>query len=217
MRYIDLESWPRRQHFEFFSSFDHPHAGMCANVELTSFYRYVKDSGTSMNVAIVYSIARAANAIPEFRQRIRDGKVVEHEIVHPATTILVDDDRFSFCQFEYESDYAAFAAAAVERIAYVKEHLTMEDPPGRDDLLFMTAIPWVSFTGFMHPMHMEHTDSFPRIAWGKFFQEGESLKMPLGVQAHHALADGIHMARFYEKVQGYFDRPESVLTGEGEA
>ena len=217
MRHIDLESWPRREHFEFFSAFDHPHAAICANVELTAFHRFVKASGDSINVAIVYAIARAANAIPEFRQRIRDGKVVEHDTVHPATTILVDEERFSFCQFEYESDYAAFAARAVERIAYVKEHLTLDDPPGRDDLLFLTAIPWVSFTAFMHPMHREHTDSFPRFAWGKFFEEGESLKMPLGVQAHHALADGLHMARFYEEVQGYFDRPELVLIGGGGA
>jgi chloramphenicol O-acetyltransferase len=31
-------------------------------------------------VATVYVITRAANAIPEFRYRIRGGEVVEHEI-----------------------------------------------------------------------------------------------------------------------------------------
>lgn len=217
MRYIDMEGWPRRQHFEFFSAFDHPHSSMCANVELTDFYRFVKHSGHSINVAIVYALARAANAIPEFRYRIRAGRVVEHEIVHPSTTILVDEDRFSFCTLDYHGDYATFATSAAEKIAYVKENLTVKDEPGRDDLLFMTAVPWVSFTGVMHPMHLEREDSFPRIAWGKFFQEGNSLKMPLSVQAHHALADGIHIARFYEKVQGYFERPESVLTKEKRA
>ena len=34
----------------------------------------------SLNVATVYVITRAANAIPEFRYRIRGGEVVEHEI-----------------------------------------------------------------------------------------------------------------------------------------
>ena len=38
--------------------------------------------------------------------------------------------------------------------------------------------------------------------------------MPLGVQAHHALVDGIHFGKFYDKVQGYLNRPEAVL-GEG--
>jgi chloramphenicol O-acetyltransferase type A len=75
----------------------------------------------------------------------------------------------------------------------------------------MTAIPWVSFTSFMHPMHLHPADSVPRFAWGKFFEDGTLLKMPLSVQGHHALMDGIHMGRFYAEVQDYLDHPSLVL------
>ena len=54
-------------------------------------------------------------------------------------------------------------------------------------------------------------DSAPRFAWGKFFKDGESVKMPLSVQGHHAVMDGLHAGRFYAEVQRYFDRPDSVL------
>jgi chloramphenicol O-acetyltransferase type A len=87
----------------------------------------------------------------------------------------------------------------------------MEEDQKRDDLLFMTAIPWVSFTSFMHPLSFP-VDSVPRFAWGKFFEDGESLKMPLSVQAHHAVMDGLHMGRYFEVVQEYFQQPESVLS-----
>ncbi len=41
-------------------------------------------------------------------------------------------------------------------------------------------------------------DSNPRITWGKYFcQEGRTL-LPVTLLAHHALVDGIHIARFYE-------------------
>jgi chloramphenicol O-acetyltransferase type A len=195
MRYIDMEAWPRREHFKAFGALDHPHFGLCANVDLTAFYPFVKQRGFSPNVAIVYVLARAANAIPEFRYRIRAGKVVEHEIVHPSTTILVGEDLFTFCTLDYLEDFSEFAARAAEQIAYVQEHPTLEDEPGRDDFLFMTAIPWVSFTTILHPLHLDPADSVPRIAWGKFFEDDESLKMPLGVQGHHALMDGIHIGR----------------------
>jgi chloramphenicol O-acetyltransferase type A len=211
MRHIDMQTWSRREHFKVFSAFDHPHFSMCANVDLTIFYPVVKQRGLSSNVAIVYVIARAANAIPEFRYRIRAGKVVEHEIVHPATTILTDDDLFTFCTFDYTEDFSLFAARAAEQIAYVKEHLTLEDEPGRDDLLFMTAIPWVSFTSFMHPLHLDPVDSVPRFAWGKFFEDGKFLKMPLSVQAHHALVDGVHVGRYFAEVEDYLHHPGSVL------
>ena len=122
MRTIDMQTWSRREHFRFFSTFDHPHFGMCANVDLTAFYPVVKQRGYSLTVAIVYVIARASNAIPEFRYRIRAGKVVEHEIVNPGFTILVDEDLFSFCTVDYVEDFLEFAASAAERIAFVKEH-----------------------------------------------------------------------------------------------
>ena len=117
---------------------------------------------------------------------------------------------FSFCFVDYVEDFSAFAAKAAERIAFVKEHPWVHEVP-QDDLLYMTAIPWVSFTSFLHPMQLQPADSIPRFAWGKFFQDGDSLKMPLGVQGHHSLMDGVHIGKFYAKVQGYLHQPEVVL------
>jgi chloramphenicol O-acetyltransferase type A len=139
--------------------------------------------------------------------------VVEHAVVHPSTTILVEGDLFSFCTLEYDHDFSTFAAHAEERIAYVKANPTLEDEEGRDDFLFMTAIPWVSFTSFMHPLPTLSGDSFPRIAWGKVFEEGDVMKMPLGVQAHHALMDGLHAGKFYAEVQNSLLDAVAVLGG----
>lgn len=211
MRHINLDTWPRREHFRLFNSWDYPHFSICANVDLTAFCPFIKQHGISFTVATVYVLARAANDIPEFRYRIRAGEVVEHEIVHPATTILVDEDLFSFCDIEYEEDFLLFATRAAEQIANVKERPAVKDEPERDDRLYMTAIPWVSFTSFMHPLDLFPVDSVPRFAWGKFFEDGELLKMPLSVQGHHALMDGIHMGRYYVKVQDYLQQPEVVL------
>ncbi len=211
MLHIDLDTWTRREQFRVYSAFDHPHFGLCANVDLTAFRPFVKQRGFSFTLAIVYMLARAANAIPEFRCRLRPGEVVEHDIVHPSTTVLTKQDLFTFCTFDYVREYPSFAARAAAQIAYVQEHPTVENVPGKDDVLYMTAIPWVSFTSFMHPMHLESPDSVPRFAWGKYFEEGGRLKMPLAVQGHHALMDGIHIGRFYEHLQGMLDQPGGVL------
>ena len=208
MRYVDIQSWPRRDHFEFFSTFDHPHFNLCANMDLTAFYPAVKARGVSFTAAIVYVLARAANAVPEFRYRLLDGKVVEYEVVSPSITVLHDEELFGFCRIDYTEDFAVFAARAAERMAYAQAHPTLDDGPDADDLLFMTAIPWVSFTSFMHPIHLDPPDSIPRFAWGKFFGDDRLLQMPLSVQAHHALMDGLHMGRYYAKVQDYLHHPD---------
>ena len=211
MHTINMQTWSRSEHFKFFHSFDHPHFGVCANVDLTKFQPYIKQNGISFSIAIVYAIARAANAIPEFRLRIRAEEVVEHEVVHPSSTILIKDDLFSFCDFEYTENFSLFAEKASKQIAHVKEHPILENIPGRDDMLYMTAIPWISFTGFMHPMQLHPADSVPRFAWGKYFEENAMIKMPLGVQAHHALMDGIHLGRFYKQMQEFLHHPDLIL------
>ncbi len=213
MREIDVDSWSRREHFETFRSFHNPHFTMCADVDVTALMSAVRQGGVSVTAVIVYVLARAANDIPEFRQRIRDDSVIEHVRVHPSTTILVDDGLFSFCSLDYDDDFAVFAAHVEERIAHVKEHPTLAELPGRDDLLYMTAIPWVSFTSFSHPIMALPADSIPRFAWGKFHDNGNRLQMPLSVQGHHALIDGLHIARFYDRVNAYLQDPESLLGG----
>jgi chloramphenicol O-acetyltransferase type A len=211
MRVIDLKTWSRREHSEYFGAFNHPHFNLCANVDLTKFYPFVKGHGFSITTAIIYVVSRSANDLPEFRYRIRESEIVEHETVSPSVTILVENDLFSFCSIAYCQDFEEFARRAASQIASVKANPTLKDPPGRDDLLYMTTIPWVSFTSFTHPMRLHPADSIPRFAWGKYFDEGRFLKMPLSVQGHHALMDGIHLGKFYENIQAYLDQPESAL------
>ena len=211
MRYIDMQTWSRRNHFRFFSTFDHPHFSMCVNVDVTAFYPFVKRNGYSLTVSMVYVISRASNAIPEFRHRIRGDQVVEHEIVNPGFSILIDKELFSFCAVEYVENFSEFARRAEKKIADVKADPDLENTPEQDEVLYMSPIPWVSFTSFSHPMQLHPADSIPRFAWGKYFQESDTLKMPLSVQGHHAVMDGIHMGRFYETVQDYLDHPEVIL------
>ena len=211
MHTIDLTGWPRRHHFELYRNFAQPHFGLCAPVDLSSFRPAVQARGLSFTVALVYVLARAANELAPFRWRIRGDQVVEHKRVQPSFTVLTDEELFSFCTVPYSPEFETFAAAATAQIAHVRAHPTLEDEPGQDDLLFMSAMPWVSFTSVMHPQPTPAADSVPRIAWGKFGPDGRRLTMPLAVQAHHALMDGLHAAQYYQRVQAYLDRPAEAL------
>jgi chloramphenicol O-acetyltransferase type A len=203
MREIDLTTWPRRRHFELFNTLDHPHFNMCANIDVSALRHGLENRGFPFTIVFVHALTRTANAISEFRLRIRSGKVIEHDLVSPSVTILVDRELFSFCTIPYSESLEQFAEDAAAAIAQVKQQPILENEPGRDDLLYMTAIPWVSFTSFTHPMQLHPADSIPRFAWGKFFLEGDALKIPLSVQGHHALMDGIHIAKFYAALQSH--------------
>jgi len=213
MREINMETWPRVEHFKMYSGFDQPYFSMCANVDVSALTPLLKLHQISFTVGVVFVLSKVANGILEFRTRIRGERVIEHDVVHPSITLLTPDETFSFCTLSYEDDFASFAAHAAKEMDSIRQNPTIQDEPGQDDLLFLTSIPWVSFTSFMHPVPLDSPDSFPRFAWGKCFDEGGVRKMPLSVQVHHALMDGLHVGRFYQQMQATLNQPEALLPG----
>jgi len=208
---INLDGWPRRDHYLFFREFEYPYFSLCADIDITNFLPLIKAKEISFTAAIMYLVGRVANGIPEFRQRIRDEGPIEHEVVHPSATILSKDDLFTFCTAIYQENFLAFAAEAQQEILRIKAEPSLEEKIKDDSMLFMTSIPWVSFTGFMHPVKLSPADSVPRFAWGKFREEGQKTVMPLSVQGHHALMDGLHAGLFYEEFQRLLDNPEQFV------
>jgi chloramphenicol O-acetyltransferase type A len=184
---------------------------MTAMIDVEHMLPVARDHTASLTLAITYLLAYTANQIENFRWRIRGDIVVEHEIVHPSITILVSDDLFSFCTMIFKSDFSSFAKDAAETIQFIRNNPTLQDEGYEDELLFMTSIPWVSFTSFQHPLHFNPVDSIPRIAWGKIFEsEGRKL-MPVSVQGHHALMDGLHVGFYFEKMQENSDNAVTLL------
>ena len=209
VRRIDLENWPRRKHFELFRGFAFPYFNLCADIDVARLARAVKQRHSSFTAHLAYCLATAANEIPEFRQRIRGKDVIEHRVVHPSLTVLTEGDLFAFCELRYVADAGPFVRSAIKAMEQAKRDPCLDDEPGRDDYLFLTAIPWVSFHSMMHPVPLSPPDSVPRIAWGRFRTEGGRMPMPLSIHAHHGLVDGIHAGRFYARIQELIDSAES--------
>jgi len=199
-RVIDQDGWPRREQFELFKTFGSPYFSITTDVDITA-YRETLPKGGRFTIGLVHALASAANIVPEFRQRIRGDDVIEFDIVHPSIIVLNDQDAFRFCVFPFAHDFAEFSKDAPKRIEQARAAPSMFDFQDQDDFLFLTAIPWISFTGVMHAAPTQAPDSVPRIAWGKYRDICGRIMLPLNVQVHHALVDGVHAGRFYSKVE----------------
>lgn len=199
-RVIDQMNWPRREQCELFKTFGSPYFSITADVDITT-YRQTLPKGGRFTIGLVHAIASAANAVPQFRQRLRGDDVIEFDTVHPSIIVLNKEEAFRFCAFPFDANYVAFAKDAPAVMDRAKSARSMFDFQDQDDFLFLTGLPWISFTGVMHAAPTQAPDSVPRIAWGKYRRVEDRIMMPLNVQVHHALVDGIHVGRFYAKVE----------------
>lgn len=213
MKMITFDNPHRQKHFEFFQSMEMPHFSMVSPISMRPLSEYIRDNHLHFSGTMVYLISKTANEIREFRWRIRGHQVVEHELVHPSFTVSTDEaDVFSFCYVDFKHDYSSFIAAVGEAQKNMRKSPSLEDVPDRDDYLFMSAMPWVHFTGFSHAMHTPSRDSVPRFTWGKIKQNGEEYIMPVGVQVHHGVVDGRHVGMFYERFAEYCALPERMFS-----
>lgn len=211
MKYIEIENWKRKDHYNYFKQLDYPHFNICGNLDITAFYNYIKENELPFFISFLYAASKAANDIEEFKLRIREDKVVEHETVSPSFTVMAEDEVFSFCTSNFKNNYKDFKTNTLNEIEKVKNNISIEDEPGRDDLLYITSIPWISFTSITHPIHMHPADSIPRISWGKYFKENNKIRIPMSVQAHHALVDGIHIGQYFNMIQEILNTPGEYL------
>lgn len=76
---LDLETYKRKSHFEYFSQLAYPYVGVTADVDITKFHAKIKEQRLPFFLSFCYCAAQAANAVPEFRQRILKGQIVQFD------------------------------------------------------------------------------------------------------------------------------------------
>ena len=206
MEYIDLEKWPRKEHFEFFHKMDYPQFNVCMNIDVTHFLAFVKEQHISFYYAMVFAAAHATNAVVNFRYRIRGDKVVLHDkVIASFTDTVKDTDLFKIVTVELSDDIVSYSLLAKEKSEKQKEFIIYENAEERDDLIYCTCPPWFSFTQLTHPIALNKDDSVPKISWGKYFSEDDKVLLPLSIQVNHALVDGVHAGKYIEELQAYLN------------
>ncbi len=208
MKYIDFEHWKRKEHFAFFYKMDYPQYNLCMNLDITRFLAFIKKEKLSFYYSMIHAVSLVANESENFRYRIRDGKVVLHDTTHPSFTEMDPDnadDLFKMLTVDYTDSMHAFVQRAEDENKSQTVYFNPEKLTGRDDLLYITCLPWISFTHVSHTISLRRDDAVPRISWGKYFKEGERVLLPFSVQVHHALVDGVHVGQYVERLQHYLD------------
>ena len=205
---LDISRWPRRAAFEHFRHLAHPFFSLCAEVEVGALAaRLQRQRGATLFLAYHHAALRAANAVVPFRYRLAGEGVRVHERVDGSTTVLREDQSIGFAPLDYVPDFADFVARAQPALAAARRpapDLGAEAAPGGQALIHMTTIPWLAFTSFSHARAAG--DSVPKLAFGRITERADGRRvMPVAVEVHHALMDGLHVGQFYAALQAALD------------
>ena len=208
MEIINIESWNRKEHFEFFSRMASPYFGITTEVDCTIAYDNAKENGNSFFAHYLHKSMIAVNSVKELRLRIVDNKVALFEKINAGATVGRADGTFGFIFVNFTDDFETFNNELQNEIQTVLNStgLRLNDDDIKKDLIRHSTIPWTSFTGLLHPTNFDRTESVPKITFGKFsIREGKKY-LPVSIEAHHGLVDGFHLAKYLSEFQRQLDK-----------
>ncbi|MBE4948827.1 chloramphenicol acetyltransferase [Chryseobacterium culicis] len=207
MKIVDIDRWNRKEHFEFFSQMASPYFGLTTEVDCTQAYDMAKKKGYSFFAYYYHKSMVAINTVEELKLRIIDGQVIQFDTVHAGSTIGRPDGTFGFSFTHFSEDFETFNAGLQEEIkgVHATTGLRLSNERLGKDHVRHTTIPWNSFSAIVHPTDFNTAESVPKIAFGRFNLKDGRKYLPVSIEAHHGLADGIHIAQYLKEFQRQLD------------
>lgn len=209
MKEIDINTWNRKEHYEFFSSLQIPYFGITSTVKITEGYKIAKEKQTSLFAYYLHKSLLAANQIKEFKYRVIDGVLYELDQIGAGATAARKDETFAFIFAPFNPDYTLFKEGLDREIEEVHNStgLRLNNDNKRFDLIRYTTLPWVRFTNIQHPINFNPADTVPRIVFGKIYKEKDELYLPISIDVHHGIMDGLHVAKYLELFEELLNKP----------
>lgn len=194
-RMIDMRTYARREHFDYFRKLPYPYMGVTADTDVTALVRFCREKGYSFYTAFIHVAALAADGVPQFRQRIRGDGIIEYDRCPTSHVEPLENGAYCFCTLHHDMDAETYFACAEEIREKARKRENLGESEDTDDMYFVSCLPWLRYTQLTQPTG---NDSNPRITWGKYEADFRGrLMMPVSVLAHHALMDGAELAQFY--------------------
>lgn len=199
MQILELSTWKRKQHYEYFKSFKQPFFSVTANIPISPLWKVTKQEKLSFLQTSLFFVLKTADKVEEFRSRIiAEDTIVIHDHVGVGTTLFNDDKTFRYAVFEHQETFAEFSKSATQITQIPQGQLfNGHSVIQHDNLVYHSSFPWGSFTSFTDARGDTAFDSVPRIVSGKVFSQNGDFYLPLGIEVNHALVDGYHVGQFF--------------------
>jgi len=210
---VNLDTYSRRWAYEHFITFDMPVISRTMQLDITKLREHNKTHKLSFMLTFGFLVAKAMNDIPEFHHRIQDDLLVNFDRIIPSFTALTADNIICFAKGNYSDNFDHDYVYNADRVARARRGLDQNNLDKSQGQIFLTNIPWYSFTSIHHPFSKNNA-SIPIISTGKIYKENGCEKIPFAIQTHHALVDGYHVGLFMEKIENFLDNPYETIATE---
>lgn len=208
-RIIDMETWPRKTHWNYYRNLVKAQTSMTKKVDVTDFVRKSHEKNEKISPNLLYIFSKTVNSLDCMKMfALEDGNPAIWDVVHPNFTIFHEDDKtFSDVWIEYNENSEIFLknySEVIEKYKDKKGIKVREDQPA--NFFCISGLPWVSYDSFTTSTAGDRPPMlFPVLNYGKYEKMNGRLMMPVSITIGHAAMDGYHEAVFFNLLQENLD------------
>ncbi|WP_372755092.1 CatA-like O-acetyltransferase [Mariniflexile sp.] len=205
MKVIDLNTWNRKLHYKHFIALKDPYFSLTIPFDVTKAYKFSKENNISFFGKYLHDCMKAINAVENFKYRIENDLVVEHDVIHASATLMRPNNTYGFSFIDFNEDLNEFIKNLEAEKERIKSTPDLYPPKNGLNCIHCSALPWVHFSSQKEPVSGV-LDSVPKIAFSKVLESESKLIMNVAISVNHALVDGYHIGEFSEKFQEYLNK-----------
>lgn len=206
LSYSVLSDYPRRPHFDFYRAHPSPFYSCTFELEATRLRERFADERAPVYAGLCWHFHRALMTLPAFRVRVLGDALVLHDSLKMGLTVPAPRRTFTFATFDWEPEWALFAASARAVLARASERVDLTG--GKEpDFAYYTALPKIPFTAFTHVTLTDPTAGQPGTAFGKMTEREGRFVVPVGLQVNHLFIDGGDLGDLYDAAEASFASP----------
>lgn len=200
---IDMQKFDRADYFNYFMSMGTT-IEFTAKVDVTKVIEKCKNDTLNFQAVILYHLYKVVNTIDNFKFDVLEDKLIKWDKIVPTFSSINKKSNLFFTLYadmqENCADYNEQYQKTVENYADSTTIVPQGNLPG--NVFNVSCIPWLHFEHFSSNSKTIENQVIKMITLGKYEQQTDgNFVLPLTIQISHAIADGYHVALFFNQLQ----------------
>lgn len=139
---VDMESWPRREHYRYYTEALKVEFNMTAPVDVQNLLRFCHAHGYKFYAAAIYCVTKALGRIENFRMfKNADGELCVWDKIVPNFTFFHPDDcTFSDCWTDFSEDFPTFYNAITADMQTYKDVKGIKTKPNQPANFYCVSV-----------------------------------------------------------------------------
>lgn len=199
---IDMQELDRADYFYYFMSVG-TNIEFTAKIDVTKVIERCKNKQLNFQAVMLYQLYKVVNTIENFKYDILEDKLIKWNKIVPTFSSMNKNSKLFFTLYadmqESCVDYNDRYQKVVDKYADSATIVPQGNLP--ENCFNVSCIPWLHFDHFSSNSKIIENRIIKMITIGKYKQIEGRFVLPLTIQISHAIADGYHVALFFEKLQ----------------